>query len=231
MLSVWDGGPAVKSLEQVGYSIDRPAHCPGCGRAGTLVRHGSRPRKAWWPKQVWAFVLTVVRFRCGRHPIDRSKFCGVTMTILPGCLYPYRRYPLEIVQEAVAARFVALLPWSRAALHVGVCQATLRDWCSHYSQAAQSWLVGLFHWWSHSPQFATLAAVERSEEHGLLSTAGLCMDLREQQQTGAGLDERQILQRLWEWGFERLNRMPLLSTRFPEGGPAPVRPRGRDPDP
>lgn len=195
------------------------------------MSHGSRPRKAWWPKRVWVYVLTVFRFRCGRYPIDRAKFCGVTLTVLPGCLYPYRRYALEVIQEAVAARFVALLSWGRAALLVGVCQATLRDWCSHYSRTAQDWLTELFRWWSHSPQFATLGAVECSAEQGLLSMAGLCMDLREQELTGTCLDERQILQRLWEWGFERLNRSPLLSTRFPEGGPPPVRPKGRDPDP
>ena len=231
MLSVWDGGPGVKSLEQVGCNIGRPAHCPGCGRAGTLVSHGSRPRKAWWPRRIWVYVLAVVRFRCGRYPIDRSKACGITVTVLPGCLYPYRRYPLEVVQEALAARFVALLSWGRAALLVGVCQDTLRDWCRKFSQSAAKWLPELFRWWSHSPQFAMPSAVECSTEQGLLSTAGLCMDLREQELTGFSLDEGQLLQRLWEWGFERLNRVPLLSTRFPEGGLPPVRPRGRDPDP
>lgn len=215
----------------MGYEIVRPTHCPGCGREGTLVSHGSRPRQAWWPKRVWVFVVTVIRFRCGRYPVDHTRFCGVTLTVLPGCLYPYRRYPLEIIQEAVVARFVALMSWGRAALLVAVCKDTIRDWCRNFSQAAGSWLTGLFRWWSRSPQFVTPAAVECSPEHGLLSSAGLCMDLREQELTETALDERQILQRLWEWGFERLNRTPLLSTRFPEGGPPPIRPRERDPDP
>ena len=123
------------------------------------------------------------------------------------------------------------MSWARLALRVSVCKDTALDWCSQFSRAAGAWLTGLTHWWSHSPLYAGPAAVEHSAERGLLSTAGLCMDLREQELVGTALDERQILQRLWEWGFERLNRIPLLSTRFPEGGPAAVRPRGRDPDP
>lgn len=213
------------------YNIVRPTHCPGCGRKGTLVSHGGRPRKVWWPGRAWVFVVTVFRFRCGPYPIDHTRFCGVTLTVLPGCLYPYRRYPLEIIQEALVARFIALLSWGRAALLVGVCRDAVRDWCGNFTQAADGWLAGLFRWWSHSPLFVTPAAIERSAEHGLLSTAGLCMDLREQELTGTALGERQVLQRLWEWGFERLNRIPLLSTRLPEGGVALVRPSGRDPDP
>ena len=211
--------------------MPRPLHCPGCGRAGTLVGHGRRGRKAWWPRRVWVFVLFVTRFRCGRYPTDCSRCCGVTVTVLPGCLYPYRRYPLEIIQEAVVARFIALLSWSGAALLVGVCRDTVRDWCSNYSQAAESWLTGLFEWWSNSPLFTMSNDLERSPEQGLLSTAGLCMDLREKELATTSLEESQLLQRLWEWGFERLNGIPLLSTRLPEGGRAPVRPRGRDPDP
>jgi len=153
------------------------------------------------------------------------------LTILPGCLYPYRRYPLEIVQEIVVARFISRLAWGRAALLVGVCIDTARDWSGHFSQAAAAWLAALVGWWSHSPEFTTPCAMEASPEQGLLATAGLCMDLREQELVGKRLDERQVLQRLWEWGFERLKRIPLLSTRFPEGGPSPVQPRGRDPDP
>ena len=193
-----------------------------------MVRHGSRPRKAWWPGREWAYVLKAVRFRCGRYPVDYARCCGSTVTVLPGCLYPYRRYPLEIIQEVIFARFLTLLSWGSVA--VRVCQDTARNWCINFSLAAQGWLTGLLHWWSHSPQFVVPAAVESSAESGLLSTAGLCMDLREQELTGNSLDERQLFQRLWEWGFERLKGIPLLSTRLSEGGKALSRPKGRDPD-
>ncbi|MBV6418466.1 MAG: hypothetical protein CMLOHMNK_03330 [Steroidobacteraceae bacterium] len=222
----------VKSIEQVGYDIGpRPTHCLACGRAGTLVSHGQRPRKVWWPNGVWVSVVFVFRLRCGRYPIDLQRCCGKTLTLLPGCLYPYRRYPLEVIQSALVLRFVVTASWRHAGQAVRVAESTLRDWCCNFSQAAHGWLTGLLHWFSHSPQFATPSAVETTPEAGLLSTAGVCMDLREQEASGKPVREPQILQRLWEWGFERLNRIPLLSTRFPEGGPAPVRPRGRDPDP
>lgn len=232
MLSVREVAGGVKALEQVGYDIGpRPTCCPSCGRAGTLVSHGTRPRKVWFPKRIWVCVIMVVRFRCGRYPIDRRHACGMTLTLLPGCLYPFRRYPLEVIQSALMLRFVLTASWRQAALTIRVAESTLRDWCRNFSQAASAWLTGLLCWFSHSPKFATPSAVDMTHEAGLLSTAAVCMDLCEQEVTGAELHEPQILQRLWEWGFERLNRLPLLSTRFPEGGPPRPRPRGRDPDP
>jgi hypothetical protein len=155
----------------------------------------------------------------------------MTITLLPGCLYPYRRYPLEIIQVAIRVRFVDKQPWRSAGFIVGVYYETVRDWCSNFTQAAVDWLTGLIHWFAHLLEFISTAGVEQSHEVGLLGMAGLCMGLQEQENTGIALADGQILQRLWEWGFERLNRIPLLSTRFPEGGSVSVRPRGRDPDP
>jgi hypothetical protein len=195
-----------------------------------MVGHGNRARVVWLLSSVWALVIAVVRFRCGRHPIDPKRACGKTVTILPGYLYPYRRYPLEIIQEAVFGRFMSLATWSRLELAVPVAGSTLRDWCRQFSSAAPAWLEGVTHWFAHSPKFTVPSCVTRSAEAGLLAAAGLCMDLREQELDRKPLQQSQILQRLWEWGFERLKRIPLLSTRFPEGGPAPIRPRERDPD-
>lgn len=213
------------------YEGSIPQFCPDCGEEGTIVRHGKRRRKVWQPNASFALVLFVLRVRCGRYPAVPGQTCGKVFTVLPSCLYPYRRYPLDVIQVVLVARFVDSRSWRGVMVAAGVGEWAARDWCWHFFRMAGQWLMGLLRWFANSPIFTSPRQLSASNEVGLLSLAAVCMDRCEQQATGKELPPRQVLQRLWEWGVRQLNRLPLLSTRFPEGGGEPVRPRGRDPDP
>jgi hypothetical protein len=219
---------SVNSPEQ-GDLGPRPTHCPACGRIGTLVEHGRRPRKVWSLTAAFALVLVIRRLRCGRSGSAPARACGKTITLLPGFLYPYRRYPLEVIQLVLMLRFQDARCWRSITVEVRVAETTAQEWCKAFSAPAKLWLTRLLHWFSHSLGFVTPDDVVRSPEAGLLSTAGLCMDQLEQTRAAKPLAEHQILQRLWEWGFERLNSIHLLSTRFTQGRPALGRPRSREP--
>lgn len=127
--------------EQQGYrQAPRPERCPHCQAVGTLIGHGSYPRKALDVEQVYP--VCIRRWKCTA--------CRQTVAMLPSFLLRFRHYLVAVIQTAVVGRYEQQRSWSRveaqtAALGVP-SRRTLGRWCQSFAQHAPAWLATVLAW-------------------------------------------------------------------------------------
>lgn len=111
----------------------RPAACPCCGQAGSLVGHGFYVRKALDQTQV--FHVRVKRWRC--------KACRRTTSVLPSFLLRFRHYLLAVISQTLVARFELGASWLDVLRCVAVdglpSPRTIGRWCQSFAAHAVLW--------------------------------------------------------------------------------------------
>jgi hypothetical protein len=99
-----------------------------------LIRWGTYPR--------WLFLgqQQEVRLRIQRL---RCKVCGRTHSLLPDFVQAYRRYPIELIQEAIVGYVIAGQGWRRLleALSETVPGSTVREWIAAWAYGAGELLL------------------------------------------------------------------------------------------
>ncbi len=210
---VWDLLEGVNQHRAWGEEIPywRPEICPGCGRAGTLVGHGSRVRKKSGTR--------VRRLRCGRQK-GRPGTCGQTCTVLPSFLYPRFWYGFDQIQPILLGRYAHTPPksWRELGLSCAASDSTLMRWCAAFTGATQPWSEALLATFAQiRDEFALPRAFGDNHVKTTLALAGLVLDWRERAQTGERLEASKLLQRLWGWGSQHLKNPLFLPTTDTKG--------------
>ncbi len=118
-------------------AVVRPARCPHCGGEHTCIFWGSYAR--------WVYGTTDrLRVRIERV---RCVVCGVTDALLPSFLHVFRRYTLNLIQQALSLALEAGLWGDALADVVGPYHrpavSTLREWVVAFVQAADGLLAWL----------------------------------------------------------------------------------------
>lgn len=116
-------------------AFPRPAACPNCSEAGTLIGHGFYPRHPL--ETMRRYVIGIKRWYC--------RACHKTTSLLPSFLVRFRWYVLAVIQSVVVARFEVKRSWAQIVRHETVegapSKRTLRRWCQSFAAHAPRWLA------------------------------------------------------------------------------------------
>ena len=105
--------PAYLAADNPFEVVSRPERCAGCGGADCLQRHGTYSRYIGEARR------KVARFLCA--------LCGLTVSLLPRCVLPYRP---RLVAEV--ARYFAADDTARPDLPAAdTLRRYWREWCGH----------------------------------------------------------------------------------------------------
>lgn len=199
-LIVVDFGLHVNDYIALGRSLPhfKPQTCPKCGRAGTLLSHGLRPRVVRVAGR--RDELFVRRLKC----LARGG-CRVVFTMLPSFLHSYRRCIIPEITPVLEARFVEGLSFEQIARRFpSTAATTLRELIKAFSWSAPAWLSELCKQLALvNPEMALDRRTETGGPQGLVAMAIHALDWFRQARGRAPVEQTRWLEELWLWGVVR----------------------------
>jgi len=184
--------------------FSRPGVCPHCQKVTRIIGHGFYPRKVLVQRQT--YLIQIKRWYC--------KMCRHTMSLLPNFVIRFRQYALEVIYEAVVARFELGLSWQpvirRCSYQEVPAGRTIQRWCYSFAQQAARWWAAvqgeLAVHDSGSPGLDPFGegVSEQSAPRALLQAAVHLLawaKTRWTQVADYGLNDRLCF--LWQWGYAK----------------------------
>lgn len=105
-----------------------------CGSEGSLIGHGSYPRKAKDAQH--GYPVEIKRWLC--------KVCGRTMAVLPDFLLSFRHYVVRVVEGVLEDHIERKLSWAKVKEKNSPANfpalRTMQRWCKAYGEEAVRWL-------------------------------------------------------------------------------------------